>query len=193
MYEYISGVIIQANPAYTVIENNGIGYNLQISLQTFSKLKSGEKATLYIHEIIREDFHGLFGFFTEDERIYFRLLLGVSGVGGNTARMVLSTLSADELRVAIATENAEAIKNVKGIGIKTAQRIIIELKDKIDKHSVSSELFTFSNNTSKQEALSALITLGFVRQNAEKAIEKVLLANKEAKVEDIIKSCLNIL
>ncbi|MFW6043303.1 MAG: Holliday junction branch migration protein RuvA [Marinilabiliaceae bacterium] len=194
MYEYISGKIIQTTPAYVVIENVGIGYFINISLNTFEALKEKKEATLYIYEHIREDTHSLYGFSELRERECFQLLLSVSGIGANTARMILSSLPPDDLQQAISSENVSQIKNIKGIGQKTAQRVIIDLKDKIVKTSGSSEkLPDAGDNTKGDEALSALVMLGFSKGPSQKVIDKILRENPGSRVEDIIKLALKML
>ncbi|OFX16437.1 MAG: Holliday junction DNA helicase RuvA [Bacteroidetes bacterium GWA2_31_9] len=190
MYEYIIGKISQLNPAYTVIECGGIGYHVLISLNTYSMLEANNDAKLYIHQVVREDAHLLFGFFEKSEREMFRLLNTVSGVGANTARMILSSLNPQELQMAITGSNVNALKNVKGIGLKTAQRIIVDLKDKISKTSVSDELFSGTYNTIKDESLSALIMLGFPKNISEKIVDKILAENNKISVEGLIKEAL---
>ena len=142
MIDYIKGKIIELTPTYTVIENSGIGYMIQISLQTFSALENRSDITIYIHHYIREDDEQFYGFATKDERELFRLLIGVSGIGVSTAQMMLSSLSSDEIRNAIISEDINRIKSIKGIGLKTAQRLILELKDKIVKGGGSDSIFT---------------------------------------------------
>lgn len=194
MYEYISGKITQTTPAYIVIENVGIGYFINISLNTFEALKEKKEATLYIYEHIREDTHSLYGFANTREREFFQLLLSVSGIGANTARMILSSLPPDDLQQAISSENVSQIKNIKGIGQKTAQRVIIDLKDKIVKTSGGSEnLPDAGDNTKADEALSALVMLGFSKGPSQKVIDKILRENPGSRVEDIIKLALKML
>ena len=194
MYEYISGKITQTTPAYVVIENVGIGYFINISLNTFEALKEKKEATLYIYEHIREDTHSLYGFAESREREFFQLLLSVSGIGANTARMILSSLPPDDLQQAISSENVSQIKNIKGIGQKTAQRVIIDLKDKIAKTSGSSEnLPDAADNTKADEALSALVMLGFSKGPSQKVIDKILRENPGSRVEDVIKLALKML
>jgi len=194
MYEYISGKITQTTPAYVVIENVGIGYFINITINTFEDLKEKKEATLYIYEHIREDTHSLYGFAEPQEREFFQLLLSVSGIGANTARMILSSLPPDELQKAISSENVSQIKNIKGIGQKTAQRVIIDLKDKIAKASDESEkLPDTGDNRKADEALSALVMLGFSKNPSQKVINKILQENAGAKVEDIIKMALKML
>ena len=192
MIDYIKGKIIELTPTYTVIENSGIGYMIQISLQTFSTLENRSDITIYIHHYIREDDEQFYGFATKDERELFRLLIGVSGIGVSTAQMMLSSLSSDEIRNAIISEDINRIKSIKGIGLKTAQRLILELKDKIVKGggSDSTALFSQCNNAIVEEATTALVLLGFTKANFNKAISAVLKENPSASLESIIKLAL---
>ncbi|MDA3929148.1 MAG: Holliday junction branch migration protein RuvA [Prolixibacteraceae bacterium] len=194
MLEYLNGQLIELNPAHTVIDINGIGYFIHISVNTYSALSGQKKAQLYIHEHIREDAHSLYGFHNLDERELFRMLISVSGVGANTGILFLSSLSVAELKFAILSGDVNKLKSVKGIGLKTAQRLIVELKDKLEKEpdsaNFSSDIFRGINNTAREEALSALVTLGFVRKNAEKAIDKILRTDPEKAVEQLIKDAL---
>ncbi|WP_439185292.1 Holliday junction branch migration protein RuvA [Carboxylicivirga taeanensis] len=193
MYEYIKGKIAEASPTHVVIDVNGIGYLLQISLNTFSHLEGKTEAQLFIHENIREDAFALFGFAEPSERELFRHLISVSGIGANTARMMLSSLSAEELRGAILTDNVNIIKGVKGIGAKTAQRVIVDLKDKLSKEPIDQKIFATQDNTIREEALSALVMLGFVKASAQKALDKLLKQSPELKVEELIKQALKIM
>jgi len=193
MYEYISGKIAESSPAHVVIDVNGIGYLLQISLNTFSRLDGKTEAQLFIHENIREDAYALFGFADPSERELFRHLISVSGIGANTARMMLSSLSPEELRGAILTDNVNVIKGVKGIGAKTAQRVIVDLKDKLGKEPVDQKIFASQDNTIRDEALSALVMLGFAKSGAQKAIDKLLAQSPSLKVEEVIKQSLKIM
>lgn len=193
MYEYISGRIAEAGPTHVVIDVNGIGYLLNISLNTFSKLEGKTEAQLFVHENIREDAYQLFGFADPAERELFRHLISVSGIGSNTARMMLSSLSPDELKGAILTGNVNQIKGVKGIGAKTAQRVIVDLKDKLSKEPIDQKIFAEQDNTIREEALSALVMLGFAKNSAQKAIDKILSQDPTAKVEVVIKQALKIM
>lgn len=194
MYDYIKGKLVEKTPTYAVIECNGIGYYLNISLSTFSQMASDELCILYAHHVVREDAHLLFGFATKAERETFRLLINVSGVGAGTARMILSSLSSNEIAEAVMSNNVALLKNVKGIGEKTAQRIIIDLKGKFDKDHVSPELFVGLHNTSRSEALTALTLLGFARNAAEKALDKVTKSStSDLPVEELIKLSLKAL
>jgi len=193
MYEYISGKIAQTTPAYVIIENNGIGYFLNISLFTFEALKDKSEARLFVYEHIREDAYSLYGFAESRERALFQMLISVSGIGSNTARMMLSSMSPDELQIAISTGNVNQIKSIKGIGLKTAQRLIVELKDKIGKTAEGENFLMPADNTKAEEALSALVMLGFSKAPSQKVISKILKENPGSKVEEIIKQALKIL
>jgi Holliday junction DNA helicase RuvA len=193
MYEYISGKIVESSPAHVVLENNGLGYFINISLNTFTAIKELKETTLVVHENIREDAYTLYGFFDRKERAMFQLLISVSGIGANTARMMLSSLPPEELRVAILTENTNQLKGIKGIGLKTAQRVIVDLKDKLGKESADEKLFAGADNTIREEALSALVMLGFARAASQKAIDKILSAQSDARVEQVIKQALKMM
>ena len=186
MYDYISGKITHATATYLVVEANGVGYQLQVSLQTYSKLKDAQSAKVYTHLSIKEDAHLLFGFADEDERQLFRHLISVSGVGPGTARVMLSSLSTSELQSAITTGNVAVIKKIKGIGDKTAQRIVIDLKDKLGKAGTTAPVLLTQGNTIKEEALSALLTLGFNRNVAEKELTKVLSGSGEVQSVEVL-------
>jgi len=191
MITQISGRLIEKTPTYVVIECNGIGYMINISLQTFS-LINDEACKLYTHLSVKEDSHTLYGFFNQNERHLFRNLISVSGVGPSTAQVILSTYSADEIISFISSADVAAIQHVKGIGAKTAQRIIIDLKDKVAKGLPTSDILFQKDNTIKQESLSALLALGFAKKGAEQKIEKVLKENPDiASVEDLVKMALS--
>jgi holliday junction DNA helicase RuvA len=193
MYDFIEGILVEKNPAYCVIETGGFGYFVQISLPTFSWLENQQRVRLYIHQVVREDALLLFGFQNKEEREMFRLLLTVSGIGANTARMILSSLASDELQQVIQTGNTAVLQSIKGIGLKTAQRIIIDLNDKISKEKISGELFPLKDNSLKDEALSALVILGFNKGEAEKTIGKILMENKTISLEELIRKALKLL
>lgn len=190
MIEYIRGSVAELTPTYAVIETGGIGYMLCISLTTFTALEGAAEAKLLVHESIREDAHQLFGFLTEQERQLFRLLIGVSGVGANTARMILSSIAAPELETVIAGGDHSRLKNVKGIGTKTAQRIIVDLRDKIK--PATDTLINQSATASGvyDEALLALVMLGFTRPQSQKVLKKIFDADPTIKVETAIKKAL---
>ena len=193
MIDYITGTVTELNPAFAVVECNGIGYGINISLNTFSALEKDTSCRILIHEAIREDAHLLYGFATAYERDLFRQLITVSGVGAGTARMMLSSVTPSDLREAIISGNVAILKGVKGIGLKTAQRIIVDLKDKIGKHAVSGEILAFSDNTAREEALSALVMLGFARSSVSKVIDNLLRENKKLQVEEIVRKALKLL
>jgi Holliday junction DNA helicase RuvA len=192
MIDYIKGEIIELTPTDIVLECHGIGYNILISVQTYSALDGKKDATVYIHHYLREDEELYYGFATKEERKMFRLLIGVSGVGASTARMMLSSLSVEEIQNAILSEDVSRIKSVKGIGLKSAQRIIIELKDKVVKGGETdmSALFTQVDNKASEEATTALIMLGFTKVNVNKAVNAVLKEDPTATVENIIRKSL---
>lgn len=190
MIEYIKGPIIHITPTFLTIETGGIGYLINISITTFSKLEGKSEYKLLIHEVIREDAHLLFGFADSGERDIFRLLISVSGVGANTARMMLSSLSPGEIEKAISGSDVNVLKGVKGIGLKTAQRIIVDLKDKLGKQAGSGEIFSFADNTNREEALSALVMLGFAKSAVSKVLDKIVREEKNLTVEDMIKRAL---
>ena len=210
MIEYIKGQLTDVNPTYVVIEAAGVGYAINIALPTYSELvgKEGQDSRLYITEIIREDAHELYGFFSKGERELFVMLMTVSGIGANTARMIMSAYSAAEIRQIIATGNARALSQVKGLGPKTAQRIIVDLKDKVLKIDLGSQASQGSledaasgyslevqseDSAVKQEAVSALVMLGFAAAASGKAVDKILKAAPESSVEQVIKQALKML
>ena len=210
MIEYIKGQLADVNPTYVVIEAAGVGYAINIALPTYSELvgKEGEESRLYITEIIREDVHDLYGFFTRGERELFVMLMTVSGIGANTARMIMSAYSAAEIRQIIATGNARALSQVKGLGPKTAQRIIVDLKDKVLKIDLGSQASQGSledaasgyslevqseDSAVKQEAVSALVMLGFAAAASGKVVDKILKATPDSSVEQVIKQALKML
>ncbi|PHQ61940.1 MAG: Holliday junction branch migration protein RuvA [Maribacter sp.] len=190
MIHHLKGKLIEKNPTHVIIECGGVGYFVNISLHTFSKIADAENINLFTHLQIKEDSHTLFGFSEKSEREIFRLLLSVSGIGSSIARTMLSSLAPAQIRNAIAIGDAHTIQGIKGIGAKTAQRVILDLKDKILKINDIEEVSHFSNNTNKDEALSALEVLGFVRRQAEKAVDKVLSQDSSLSAENIIKLAL---
>lgn len=193
MFDYVKGKIEELTPTDIVVDCNGIGYHAQISLQTFSALEHSSETKLYLHHVLREDEELFYGFSNKDERELFRLLTSVSGVGPGTARMMLSSLNCDEIRDAIISENVNRIKGVKGIGLKTAQRLVLELKDKVVKGegtSIGSALFSAPNNAVSEEATAALVMLGFTKANVNKAIQSILKEIPDASVEMLIKLAL---
>lgn len=197
MLDYISGRIAELTPTRLVVDNQGLGYGLEISLQTYEALEGKKEATIYIQSQInqRDSTQVDYGFAGKDERELFRLITGVSGMGAASARMILSSMTSEELRQAILSENVNALKSVKGIGLKSAQRMILELKDKIVKGDGSSSdvLFQTETNAAADEAAVALQMLGFSKPNINKALQAILKANHKASVEQIIKSALQML
>lgn len=190
MYTYIKGELTEITPTAATIENNGIGYELQISLQTFAEIQGLRDVMLYIHHHIREDVEMWYGFATKEERNIFRMLIEVNGIGPNTARMMLSSMNSTEIKTAIISGDVNRIKSIKGIGIKTAQRVIIDLKDKIAKggEDVSSALFVQETTSANmEEALSALVMLGFAKSAAEKVLKSVYKENPQYTLEELIK------
>lgn len=194
MYSFISGKVAEKNPAYVIIENQGIGYLINITLNTFTAIGEQSEVKLYVHLAIREDAHVLYGFYTEEERSLFLQLITVSGVGCNTARLILSSLTVKETIDAISGNNTRAIQSVKGIGAKTAQRIIVDLQDKILKLNISEgEKTPLGYNTLKEESLSALMVLGFNRSSVEKILDKLISQMENPNVEQLIKEALRLL
>lgn len=197
MIEYIKGVIAELNPAYAVIDNHGIGYMMNISLSTYdhiSRVKAGQEVMLYVHEAIREDAHLLYGFATPRERDAFLLLISVSGVGPNTARMILSSMNVDEFSQSVSSGNVAMLKSVKGVGAKTAQRIIVDLKDKIK--PTDSTLLQQSgqpNGEAHDEALAALVMLGFSQQASQKALKSLFASDSTLTAEQAIKRALKMM
>ena len=190
MYTYIKGELVEITPTAAVIENNGMGYELQISLQTYTEIQSLRDVMLYIHHHVREDVELWYGFATKEERNIFRMLIEVNGIGPNTARMMLSSMSSAEIKTAIIAGDVNRIKSIKGIGIKTAQRVIIDLKDKIAKGGDDSTAALFvpeTKSANMEEALSALVMLGFAKTAAEKVLKAVHKENPEYTLEELIK------
>lgn len=193
MIEYIQGEIVELTPTYVVLDNSGIGYFLNISLNCYTALQEKRDVKLYVFESIREDAHTLYGFFNKQEREMFILLISVSGVGASTARMILSSLKTDELQQTIASGNSNLLKSVKGIGAKTAQRIIVDLKDKINIGTDSLTITDTSSSESYDEALAALMMLGFTQQMSQKALKKLFAENVNLSVEEAIKKALKMM
>ncbi|TFU94482.1 Holliday junction branch migration protein RuvA [Barnesiella sp. WM24] len=193
MIEYIKGRLVALTPTDAVVETCGIGYRLEISLSTYTSLEGSDDARLLVHEVIREDAHVLFGFAEERERALFRLLIGVSGVGANTARIILSSIPVAELEIVITSGDHAHLKNVKGIGIKTAQRIIVDLKDKIKPGDDTLLIQPSVNNEAFDEALAALLMLGFPRPQSQKVLKKLFDSDPALKVESAIKKALSML
>jgi len=190
MITHIKGRLVEKAPTSVVIESNGIGYLINISLNTFSQIPDNENLKLYTHLQIKEDSHTLYGFYTIKEREIFRLLISVNGIGSNIARTMLSSISPEQIIDAISRENVSLIQSVKGIGSKTAQRVIIDLRDKILKVYDLDEGITSSNNTNKEEALSALEVLGINKRSSEALVDRIVVENPDISVESIIKETL---
>lgn len=189
MIDYIKGNIEELTPTEVILDNSGIGYRILISLQTYEGLNGKKDAKVYIHHYLREDEELYYGFASKDERELFRLLIGVSGIGASTARMMLSSLTSEEIRNAILAEDINKIKSIKGIGLKSAQRLILELKDKVVKGAGddNSVLFSPASNSTAEEATTALVMLGFTKANVNKAVAAVLKEHPNATLEEIIK------
>ena len=188
MYEYLSGTISELAPTHAVLDVGGVGYFLQISLQTYSEIEHSDRVKLFVHYVVREDAQLLYGFASKAERELFRHLISVSGVGGNTARMILSTYSPRELQGIITSGNAVLLKNVKGLGLKTAQKIIVELSGKLTGLGEADTALPAAGNGEKlEEALAALVMLGFAKTAAEKALRGILRENPGASVEDLVR------
>jgi len=191
MITQLIGRLVEKTPTQVVIDCNGIGYAVHISLHTYSQIKDEEKIKLYTHLQVREDSHTLFGFFLPIERSVFLLLISVSGIGASTARTMLSSLEPQQIQRAIVSEDLITIKSVKGIGLKTAQRVLIELKDKMMNLFDGEEIQIFGNNTIKDEALSALEVLGYSRRQSERIIDSIIQSAPDSSVEELIKEALN--
>ncbi|AFL80390.1 Holliday junction DNA helicase subunit RuvA [Aequorivita sublithincola DSM 14238] len=190
MITHIQGRLVEKNPTDVVIDCNGVGYYINISLHTFSELPKSENVKLFTHLLVREDSHTLYGFSSVAEREIFKLLISVSGVGASIARTMLSSLAPEQVLDAIANNDIPTIQSVKGIGAKTAQRVVLDLKDKILKVYGLSSISAGTSNTNKNEALSALETLGFVRKQSEKVVDTIVRENPDASAEMIIKQAL---
>ena len=191
MITQIIGRLVEKTPTQVVIDCNGVVYAVNISLYTFSQINDGENIKLYTHLQVREDSHTLFGFNTTIERSVFLLLISVSGIGSSIARMMLSSLEPLQIQRAIISDDLNTIKSVKGIGLKTAQRVLIELKDKMLNLQVEGEIQNFGNNTIKDEALSALEVLGYTRKQSERILDSIIQSAPESSVEELIKEALN--
>ncbi len=191
MYAYLQGKFIDKSPAQVYVEVSGVGYEVNISLNTYSHIQNLEHGKLFTHLQVKEDSHVLFGFFEKAEKEIFLLLIGVSGVGAATARMMLSSLKPEEVSRAIVQGNVKLLESVKGIGKKTAERLVLELKDKLSKQPTNETISTYLGNSLEQDALNALISLGILRQQAETSIKKVIIAEPTtSKLEDLIKKAL---
>ncbi len=191
MYAYLQGKFTDKTPAQVYVDVNGVGYEVNISLNTYSHIQDLEQGKLFTHLQVKEDGHTLFGFFERAEKEIFLLLIGISGVGAATARMMLSSLKPDEVRRAIIQSNVKLLESVKGIGKKTAERLVLELKDKLGKQPVNESISTNWGNSLEQDALNALVALGISRQQAEQSIQKIILTEPSvSKLEDLIKKAL---
>lgn len=193
MLEYIAGELVESTPTFLVVDVNGLGYLLHVSLTTYSALQGKQRVKLYVHEVIREDVHLLYGFAEKTEREMFLLLISVSGVGAAIARMMLSSMSVPEIQQAVATANSNALKKVKGVGAKTAERICVDLKDKVSVGAAAQTFGLQSNTQTENEAISALLMLGFVKAPVEKVVRKILEAAPNLPVEQVIKQALKML
>jgi Holliday junction DNA helicase RuvA len=190
MYEFIEGDFVEKSPAHLVVSTGHLAYYIHISVLTYSTVSNLPGGRIYLHFVVREDVQMLYGFSTRSEREIFRLLISVSGVGANTARLILSSLTPDEITQAILAGNVAVLQGIKGIGAKSAQRIIIDLKDKVGKGAGIDELFFSQDNTSRDEALSALVALGFPKKNVEKILTRILSEQPELSVEEVVKAAL---
>lgn len=193
MISHIQGKLVEKTPTEVVIECNGVGYEIHISLHTYSQIPESENVKLYTYFQVKEDAHSLFGFAEKKERELFKLLISVSGIGASTARTMLSSLNPEQIIQAIAANDVGTVQSIKGIGLKTAQRVILDIKDKVLKIYAIEEISGSSYNTNKEEALSALEVLGYIRKNAEKVIEKIIVNSPAATVEELIKQALKVL
>ncbi len=193
MYEFITGDIVEKTPSYVILETGNVGYFINISLFTYTQLPGQNPCQLFIHQIVREDARILFGFINKEEREIFRQLISVSGIGANTARLILSSLNPNEIEQAINQGDAVLMQGIKGIGAKSAQRIIVDLKGKITTSSEASQLFHTQSNTLKDEALSALVNLGFAKSTVNKVLDRILGGSDNLTVEELIKEALKAL
>ncbi|THD69569.1 Holliday junction branch migration protein RuvA [Robertkochia marina] len=190
MIAHINGKLVEKNPTEVIVECNGVGYFINVSLYTYSRIPSQENIKLFTHLIVREDAHTLYGFFDKGEREIFKLLISVSGIGASTARTMLSSMTPQEIMEAIASNDVTSIQSVKGIGAKTAQRVIIDLRDKVVKLYGMEEVAAVQDNTARDEALSALEVLGYTRKQSEKVVNKIMKESPDSGVEEIIKGAL---
>jgi len=190
MYEYIEGEFVEKSPAHLIVQAGHMAYYIHISVFTYSQVSSQTSGRIYLHFVVREDAQILYGFGGREEREIFRMLVSVSGVGANTARLILSSLSPQEISQAILAGNVSLLQGIKGIGAKSAQRIIIDLKDKLGKGAGIDELFFSQDNTSREEALSALVALGFQKKTVDKTVTRILSEQPELSVEEIVKAAL---
>ncbi len=190
MYEYIQGKLTEAGPTYAVVEAGDIGYFINISINTFSKISGKNEVKLFIHQIVREDAQLLYGFADKHEREIFRMLISVSGIGANTARLMLSSLSPPELSKAIMEADINLLRSIKGIGAKSAQRVVVDLKEKVGESGDISEIFNEESNTLKEESLSALVMLGFSKVSVQKVLDRILREERDITVEELVKKAL---
>jgi Holliday junction DNA helicase RuvA len=190
MFEFIEGEFVEKSPAYLIVRADHLAYYIHISVFTYSQVSHQKSGRLYLHFAVREDAQLLYGFSSREEREIFRSLISVSGVGANTARLILSSLSPDEVTRAILSGNVSVLQGIKGIGAKSAQRIIVDLKDRVGKGAGIDELFISQDNTSRQEALSALVALGFPKKTVEKILTRILSEQPELSVEEVVKAAL---
>ncbi len=190
MYEFIEGEFVEKSPAHLIVQGGHLAYHIHISVFTYSQISSLLSGRIYLHFVVREDAQILYGFAGREEREIFRMLISVSGVGANTARLILSSLSPDEITQAILAGNVSLLQGIKGIGAKSAQRIIIDLKDKLGKGAGIDELFFSQDKTSRDEALSALVALGFPKKTIEKTVTRILSEQPELSVEEVVKAAL---
>jgi len=193
MYEFIEGEVVELTPAHVVLQAGNVAYMIQVSLFTYSQLASQPKARLYIHFVVKEDAHVLYGFSGREEREIFRLLISVSGIGANTARLILSSMPPAEVQQAIMNGNVVALQSIKGIGAKSAQRVIVDLRDKIGKTAATGDLILHQDNTGRDEALSALVALGFPRKTVEKHLASILSKQADLTVEEMVKAALKLM
>ncbi len=193
MYEYIEGEFVEKSPAHLIVQAGHLAYHIHISVFTYSQLSKQTSGRVYLHFVVREDAQIMYGFGGREEREIFRMLISVSGVGANTARLILSSLSPDEITQAILSGNVAVLQGIKGIGAKSAQRIIVDLKDKVGKGAGIDELFFNQDNTSREEALSALVALGFPKKTVEKILTRIISEQPELSSEEVVKAALKFL
>lgn len=193
MFEFIEGEIVEQSPAHVVVKSGELAYFIHISVNTYSQLNPQRSDRIYLHHVVREDAQLLFGFISREERELFRALISVSGIGANTARLILSSMTPEEITHSILSGNVVALQGIKGIGVKSAQRIIIDLKDKVGKGAEIDQLFAEKGNTGREEALSALVALGFPKKLVEKSINKILTQDSDLTVEEIVKAALKMM
>jgi Holliday junction DNA helicase RuvA len=193
MYEFIEGEIIEKSPAHLIIRANSVAYYIHISVYTYTRVNEDKTTRIFLHQVVREDAHLLYGFGSREERELFRALISVSGIGANTARLILSSLTPEEVTQSILAGNVASLQSIKGIGAKSAQRIIVDLKDKVGKGAEIDQLFSQSDNTGRDEALSALVALGFPKKVVEKSLNKILSDQEDLSVEEIVKAALKMM